>query len=53
MGGATQVGWEHSVPKLTRRVEGRISVQWRWTSRRGRPFQGASFRAPRHYRGGR
>jgi alkylated DNA repair dioxygenase AlkB len=49
MGGATQVGWEHSVPKLTRRVEGRISVQWRWTSRRGRPFQGAAFRAPRHY----
>ena len=53
MGGATQVGWEHSVPKLARRVEGRISVQWRWTSRRGRPFQGASFRAPRHYSRGR
>jgi alkylated DNA repair dioxygenase AlkB len=49
MGGATQAGWEHSVPKLTRRVGGRISVQWRWTSRRGRPVQGASFRAPRHY----
>ena len=49
MGGATQAGWEHSVPKLTRRVGGRISVQWRWTSRRGRPFQGASFRSPRHY----
>ena len=53
MGGATQVGWEHSVPKLARRVPGRISVQWRWTSRRGRPFQGASFRAPRHYSGWR
>jgi len=53
MGGATQAGWEHSVPKVARRVEGRISVQWRWTSRRGRPFQGASFRAPRHYSKGR
>jgi alkylated DNA repair dioxygenase AlkB len=51
MGGRTQQGWEHSVPKLTRRVGGRISVQWRWTSRRGRPVQGASFRAPRHYSG--
>jgi alkylated DNA repair dioxygenase AlkB len=49
MGGATQAGWEHSVPKLDRRVGGRISVQWRWTSRRGRPVQGASWRAPRHY----
>lgn len=49
MGGATQAGWEHSVPKLARRVGGRISIQWRWTSRRGRPVQGASYRAPRHY----
>jgi alkylated DNA repair dioxygenase AlkB len=53
MGGATQAGWEHSVPKVARRVGGRISVQWRWTSRRGRPFQGAPFRAPRHYSRGR
>jgi alkylated DNA repair dioxygenase AlkB len=51
MGGATQAGWEHSVPKLDRRVGGRISVQWRWTSRRGRPAEGASWRAPRHYSG--
>ena len=49
MGGATQRGWEHSVPKLSRRTGGRISVQWRWTSRQGKPVQGASWRAPRHY----
>jgi alkylated DNA repair dioxygenase AlkB len=51
MGGRAQVGWEHSVPKLGRRVGGRISVQWRWTSRRGRPVEGASWSAPRHYSG--
>jgi alkylated DNA repair dioxygenase AlkB len=49
MGGATQAGWEHSVPKVARPLDGRISIQWRWTSGRGRPVQGASWRAPRHY----
>jgi alkylated DNA repair dioxygenase AlkB len=50
MGGATQVGWEHSVPYLGGRpVEPRISVQWRWTSGTGRPVQGPSYRAPRTY----
>jgi alkylated DNA repair dioxygenase AlkB len=50
MGGATQVGWEHSVPQLRDRTVGpRISVQWRWTSRTGRPVEGASYRAPRTY----
>lgn len=50
MGGATQVGWEHSVPQLgDRPVDPRISVQWRWTSRTGRPVVGASYRAPRTY----
>lgn len=50
MGGACQAGWEHSVPKLRgRRVGDRISVQWRWTSRTGRPVVGASYRAPRTY----
>lgn len=50
MGGATQVGWEHSVPQVRdRAVEPRISVQWRWTSRTGRPVEGASYRAPRTY----
>lgn len=49
MGGACQVGWEHSVPKVDARRPGRISLQWRWTSKQGRPVEGAGFRAPRHF----
>jgi len=51
MGGACQVGWEHSVPQVPEPVGGRLSVQWRWTSRTGRPVEGASFSAPRTYDG--
>jgi alkylated DNA repair dioxygenase AlkB len=49
MGGRTQMGWEHSVPKVRHPIAGRISLQWRWTSRRGRPVEGASYRAPRTF----
>ena len=49
MGGACQVGWEHSVPPAPGVTTPRISVQWRWTSGRGRPVIGASYRAPRTY----
>ncbi len=50
MGGTTQAGWEHSVPYLgNQRVEPRISIQWRFAQRTGRPFVGASYRAPRTY----
>jgi alkylated DNA repair dioxygenase AlkB len=50
MGGRCQADWEHSVPYLPReRVGTRISLQWRWTSRRGRPFGGQSYRAPLTY----
>jgi alkylated DNA repair dioxygenase AlkB len=49
MGGRCQTDWEHSVPKVRHAVGGRISLQWRWTSRRGRPEQGANYRAPRHF----
>jgi len=49
MGGATQVGWEHSVAQIGRPVGGRISVQWRWTSRRGRQERGGSYSKPRTY----
>jgi alkylated DNA repair dioxygenase AlkB len=49
MGGRTQVGWEHAVPKVPGLVGGRISLQWRWTARTGRPEIGASFRAPRTF----
>jgi alkylated DNA repair dioxygenase AlkB len=49
MGGACQAGWEHGVPRPGRPTGGRISAQWRWTSRQGRPVVGASYRAPRHF----
>jgi len=49
MGGRCQVDWEHSVPQVRHPVDGRVSLQWRWTSKRGRPEVGASYRAPRHY----
>jgi alkylated DNA repair dioxygenase AlkB len=49
MGGATQTGWEHSVPKVPAHRGKRVSVQWRWTAKTGRPVEGASYRAPRHY----
>lgn len=51
MGGSCQAGWEHSVPYLgAGSMTGpRISVQWRFARRTGRPFQGASYRAPLRY----
>jgi alkylated DNA repair dioxygenase AlkB len=50
MGGRTQADFEHSVPYLAARpVEPRISIQWRFAHQRGRPFQGASYRAPLNY----
>lgn len=50
MGGRTQADWEHSVPYLGDRVVApRISVQWRFARRRGRPFMGGSYRAPLRY----
>jgi alkylated DNA repair dioxygenase AlkB len=49
MGGRCQAAWLHAVPKLPahRRVPSRISAQWRWTSRRGRPDTNRSYYAPR------
>jgi alkylated DNA repair dioxygenase AlkB len=49
MGGRCQADWEHSVPKARGAVPGRISAQWRYTSRRGRPEIGGSYRAPRTF----
>lgn len=49
LGGAAQVGWLHGVPKVDARVGGRLSVQWRWTSRQGRMERGGSYSKPRHY----
>lgn len=35
-GGRFQADWLHGVPRSHRAVRGRISVQWRYTSKRGR-----------------
>lgn len=49
MGGRCQADWEHSVPKVFHPIGARVSLQWRWTSRRGRPVKGGSYRDPRNY----
>ena len=53
MGGRAQRDWLHGVPPCPGLREGRISVQWRWTSRTGPPETGGGSRAPRRYGGGR
>ena len=49
MGGKCQADWEHSVAYLRRPVGRRISLQWRYARRTGKPFIGASYRAPVQY----
>ena len=49
MGGATQARWLHAVPKVRGRCRTRISVQWRYTSRRGKRDTNPSFYAARHF----
>lgn len=53
MGGRAQADWLHGVPPVPALREGRISVQWRWTSHTGRPERGGGSRAPRRYGSGR
>ncbi len=54
MGGRSQADWEHSVPYLPGRpVEPRISIQWRFARRTGRPFAGGSYRDALSYGQGR
>jgi alkylated DNA repair dioxygenase AlkB len=53
MGGRSQADWLHAVPPVPGLHEGRISVQWRWTSHAGRPERGGGSRAPRRYGSGR
>ncbi|MCU0270441.1 MAG: alpha-ketoglutarate-dependent dioxygenase AlkB [Acidimicrobiales bacterium] len=50
MGGRCQATHLHAVPKTRQPVRSRISVQWRWTSRRGERDRNPSYRAPRRYR---
>lgn len=49
MGGRCQAAWLHAVPKMDSPCRDRISAQWRWTSRRGRPDTNPSYYAPRHF----
>jgi len=51
LGGRAQTNWLHAVPKVTSgaRDKGRISAQWRWTSKTGMPERETNSRAPRRY----
>jgi alkylated DNA repair dioxygenase AlkB len=49
MGGRTQAAWLHAVPKVASPIGTRISVQYRWTSKRGRPDTNPSFYAARTF----
>lgn len=50
MGGRAQADWQHSVAYLGNRpVRPRISIQWRFARKVGRPYVGASYSAPLHY----
>ena len=49
LGGRAQADWLHGVPPVRGLHTGRISAQWRWTSRTGPPERGPGYRAPRNY----
>ncbi|WP_018502001.1 alpha-ketoglutarate-dependent dioxygenase AlkB [Parafrankia discariae] len=49
LGGRAQADWLHAVPRVPGYVGGRISVQWRWTSRAGRPEIGPGYGAARSF----
>lgn len=49
LGGRAQADWLHGVPPVPGLTGGRISIQWRWTSRSGPPERGPGYRAPRAY----
>ena len=53
MGGATQMSWIHGVPRVPGLRDGRISLQWRWTSKTGRPITGGRSGSDRNYGHGR
>jgi alkylated DNA repair dioxygenase AlkB len=52
-GGRFQADWLHGVPKTKHPVRGRISVQWRYTSKQGAPDMQPSYYAPRNFSKGR
>lgn len=53
MGGRTQADWLHGVPMAPSVTSPRISAQWRWTSRTGRPQTGHGSGTARRYGHGR
>lgn len=55
LGGRAQADWLHAVPKVPElgRLGGRISAQWRWTSRTGRAETQPSYNKPRTFSKGR
>jgi alkylated DNA repair dioxygenase AlkB len=48
-GGRFQADWLHGVPKVRHAVRGRISVQWRYTTKRGRPDTNPGFYERREF----
>jgi hypothetical protein len=48
MGGACQRDWLHGVPQAST-DQPRISLTWRWTSRRGRPDTNPTYYDGRHF----
>jgi alkylated DNA repair dioxygenase AlkB len=50
MGGCVQTNWLHAVPKVpSLKPLSRISAQWRWTSKTGRPESQPGYSAPRQF----
>lgn len=52
LGGRCQAAWLHAVPKVRGRVGPRISAQFRWTSKRGRPDTNPGFYEARRFSSG-
>jgi alkylated DNA repair dioxygenase AlkB len=48
-GGRFQADYLHGVPKVRHAVRGRISAQWRYTTKRGRPEMTPGYYAPREF----
>jgi len=49
MGGRCQQDWLHGVPAHPTTTRPRVSITWRWTSRRGRPDTAPGYSEGRHY----
>jgi hypothetical protein len=48
-GGRFQADWLHGVPKTRSAVRGRISAQWRYTTKRGRRDTQPGYYQPREF----